>query len=395
MNKKSGRKKRKVFLLIIVTAITAIVLIVETYAWFVGLSTVNTNSFNINVSSDSGLEVSLNGQYWVSGDSKLTISSSTIASHTTCNNASCGYNGNTNSWPAGGLRPLSSSGRLDTTTGRLIFYEKSSLSATSGGYRIVASQVDNSSQEVDGYVAFDLFIRNGTGTSYTNSYASGTAENVYLKKNPTATIDGGTGNHGAANSLRIGFFEIAGMKSNGASVSDIQGLSCSTTGTNKIKICPSGGSNNSSYWNVWEPNHDNHTSEVVSYFNSLCKKRNSDGSYSSAVCSQINTTSTITTYSINRDISSSDNVDIYDGLNNFSGTIATSNAPLVTSNSYKSPTGNYTQSNQLLLLAGNSVTKVRVYIWLEGQDIDNYDLITKNTNVKISFGLTKDRYEIG
>ena len=178
-------------------------------------------------------------------------------------------------------------------------------------------------------------------------------------------------------------------------VSDIQGLSCSTTGTNKIKICPSGGANFASYWNVWEPNHNNHTSDVVSYFNSLCKKRNSDGTYSSTACSQINTTSTITTYSINRDISSSDSVDIYDVLNNFSGTIATSNAPLSSAGTYKSPTGNYTQSNQLLLLAGNSVTKVRVYIWLEGQDIDNYDLITKNTNVKISFGLTKDRYEIG
>ena len=395
MNKKSGRKKRKVFLLIIVTAITAIVLIVETYAWFVGLSTVNTNSFNINVSSDSGLEVSLNGQYWTSGNSTLTISSSTIASHTTCSNASCGYNGNTNSWPAGGLRPLSSPGKLNTTTGRLIFFEKSSLSATPGGYRIVASQVDNSSQEVDGYVAFDLFIRNGTGTSYINSYSSGTAENVYLKKNPTATIDGGTGNHGAANSLRIGFFEIAGMKANGASVSDIQGLSCSTTGTDKIKICPSEGSNRASYWNIWEPNHKNHTSEVVSYFNSLCKNRNNDGTYSSAACSQINTTSSITTYSIKRAISSNDNVDIYDGVNNYSGTISANNAPLVSVGSYISPTGNYTESNQLLLLAGNSVTKVRVYIWLEGQDIDNYDLITKNTNVKISFGLTKDRYEIG
>ncbi len=395
MNKKSGRKKRKVFLLIIVTAITAIVLIVETYAWFVGLSTVNTNSFNINVSSDSGLELSLNGQYWVSGDSKLTISSSTIASHTTCSNASCGYNGNTNSWPAGGLRPLSSPGRLDTTTGRLIFFEKSSLSATPGGYRIVASQVDNSSQEVDGYVAFDLFIRNGTGTSYTNSYASGTAENVYLKKNPTATIDGGTGNHGAANSLRIGFFEIAGMKANGASVSDIQGLSCSTTGTNKIKICASGGQYLNVNWNVWEPNHNNHTSEVVSYFNSMCKRRNNSGAYSSTPCDSINTTSVVSTYLINRNISSSDNVDIYDVLNTYYGNLTVSDAALTAENSYKSPTGDYTDSNQLLLLAGNSVTKVRVYIWLEGQDIDNYDLITKNTNVKISFGLTKNRYEIG
>ena len=48
----------------------------------------------------------------------------------------------------------------------------------------------------------------------------------------------------------------------------------------------------------------------------------------------------------------------------------------------------------VLKLAGNSITKVRVYIWLEGQDIDNYDIISKNPSVKIKFGLTKDRYGI-
>ena len=64
---------------------------------------------------------------------------------------------------------------------------------------------------------------------------------------------------------------------------------------------------------------------------------------------------------------------------------------------YKSPTSgdSYDDTNQLFTLAGNSITKARLYIWLEGQDIDNYDVISKNTNIRISFGLTKNRYEIG
>ena len=108
------------------------------------------------------------------------------------------------------------------------------------------------------------------------------------------------------------------------------------------------------------------------------------------------------TYAIRSDISSSDNVDIYDGqyLNSYAGTTYSStntDGKLTSMATYKSPTSSttYDTNNQLLTLAGNSITKVRVYIWLEGQDVDNYDVITGNSNVKISFGLTKDRYGIG
>ena len=44
-------------------------------------------------------------------------------------------------------------------------------------------------------------------------------------------------------------------------------------------------------------------------------------------------------------------------------------------------------------LAPNSVTKVRVYIYLEGQDIDNYDMGAVGRKIKMTFGFTKDRYE--
>ena len=100
-------------------------------------------------------------------------------------------------------------------------------------------------------------------------------------------------------------------------------------------------------------------------------------------------------------IVASDNVDIYDGNNSYVGSVynPTDNptGKLDSVGTYMSPETStvYSVSNQLFTLAGNSITKVRVYIWLEGQDIDNYDVISKNSNVRISFGLTKDRYGIG
>lgn len=58
--------------------ITTVVLIVETYAWFVGITTVNVSNFDIQVSSSEGLELSLDGENWKSGSRTLTISQDSL-----------------------------------------------------------------------------------------------------------------------------------------------------------------------------------------------------------------------------------------------------------------------------------------------------------------------------
>ena len=398
---RNNRKKRKIFLLFIVILITSVVLVVETYAWFVGLSTVNTNSFNISISSGSGLEISMDGEHWHKDDDVLIVNAQTIAGTSTVSGEtnSNAYSGNTNSWvDSNGLVPVSSSGMLNTTTGRLNFFEKSGLASTPGGYRLIADPVDNSTTEAKKYVAFDIFIRNGTDNVYDNSnYDNTAAENVYLKYTSSANVNGTTG-YGAANSIRVGFFEIAGMKAYGASLTDIRGLSCSTTtGGVKIKLCPANGDNQKLYWNIWEPNHTLHTAAVSNYFNSACKKRSSDGAYTTNACTALS--STTQTFPIYASIGASDNVDIYDGLNGYSGSTYTGDpntGKLYSITTYKTPgsSDSYTESSQLFKLAGNSITRVRVYIWLEGQDPDNYDIIAKDNNVSVKFGFTKDRYDL-
>ena len=46
-----------------------------------------------------------------------------------------------------------------------------------------------------------------------------------------------------------------------------------------------------------------------------------------------------------------------------------------------------------MTLAPNSITKVRVYIWIEGQDVDNYDFASLGKQISVSFGFTKERFE--
>ena len=45
-----------------------------------------------------------------------------------------------------------------------------------------------------------------------------------------------------------------------------------------------------------------------------------------------------------------------------------------------------------ITLAPNSITKIRVYIWIEGQDVDNYDFSSIGKQIKVQFGFTKERF---
>ena len=45
-----------------------------------------------------------------------------------------------------------------------------------------------------------------------------------------------------------------------------------------------------------------------------------------------------------------------------------------------------------ITLAGFSITKVRIYIWIEGQDVDNYDFASLGKKISVAFGFTKERF---
>ena len=47
---------------------------------------------------------------------------------------------------------------------------------------------------------------------------------------------------------------------------------------------------------------------------------------------------------------------------------------------------------EFMTLAPNSITKVRVYVYLEGQDVDNYDFAQLGAQITVNFGFTKERF---
>ena len=95
MKKNQKKKQRKIFILFFSISLTIFILLVGTYAWFIGMSTVLTGDINVTISSTVGLELSLDGVNWE--NQVLTVNPSTIESI---------YSGNTNKYPSStGLIP--------------------------------------------------------------------------------------------------------------------------------------------------------------------------------------------------------------------------------------------------------------------------------------------------
>lgn len=379
--KSNRRQFRKLFILFAIIFITSVVLIYETYAWFVGLSSVSVDQFTVSVAAGEGLELSLDGSNWSSNS--ISIDPTTIESI---------YSGNTNKWPSNGLSPVSTNGLIDSSSSKLNLYQKSSLSATAGGYQISSTKIDNSTVEQEGYIAFDLFVRNkGNGTySYPSTYDGSQDEDIYLTANSNAYVPtSGSVNYGLANSIRVGFFEL-GRTTSSALGSPLGHLKCSNT-PNLCATSEQLEARRSYTWNIWEPNAGKHASDLVNYFNQICKVRSGATTYSNDSCFPLEVGSSRKTYALNSATTSSDGVDVYDGadLNEY-----TSSSKITEMKTYKTSYATSSGSDKppLLRIAGDSITKVRVYIWLEGQDIDNYDIVTWDSQVNINFGFTKDRF---
>ena len=385
-NKKHIKRARR---LVVICALMALILSTGTYAWFIGMKTVNVSSFDVEIAAIDSLSLSLDGVSW---SDTVTISKDNYATVNTSNN--------TNSWGGDGLIPISTVGIIDTTSSRMIMYEKGSFTTTPGGYRIMASQVRNTeagNTEQDGYVAFDLFVRNLSGHEYYKDLNVLNEEPIYLTPDSKVSVsnNGGVAGTGIENSVRVGFAQIGRVEATTTTQATITGITC-TSNTNVTGICADRPAQ------IWEPNDRSHVQNAINWYTTSCKKRTGadltqDASYTTA-CKTLTDGSYVQTYAVSGVIGYADRVDTYDGTdyNGYTGSIsATAAAGKLYAYNYftdeeKVRTG--VDRPTFIMLAPNSITKIRIYVWIEGQDVDNYDFASLGKKISVSFGLTKERF---
>ena len=397
MSKSRRQHLKRVKKLAMFSGLTALLLATSTYAWFTGLQDVNVSPFEVEIAAADSLELSLNGKDWTT---TLTFNKDDLKTKS--------YGEDSFNWPSDGLFPISTVGELDTDSSRMVLYEKSSLTTTPGGYRLMANKINNltgaregsAENSQDGFVAFDLFIKNYSGTQYYEENKVENEEAIYLDYTSAVNIaESGVAESGIQNSVRVAFAQIGRVSAYENQQDVITGLTCAGGTTGSTGICRKA--------TIWEPNDLNHVATAIKYYENSCSQRKEEGndvttadSYNvGTACKSVTDGAYKKTYAIRDVIDYNNNVDIYDG-DDFNGydksTYSASNTGGLLeeydyfTDSEKNKKGVLRPS--FMTLAPNSITKVRVYIYIEGQDIDNFDYAAVGKTISVAFGFTKQRF---
>lgn len=306
---KKNRKKRKILLALIMILFVGIVLTASTYAWFTANRTVSVESIDVQVSTSQGLQISTDASNW---KSIVTNTDITGASWTGC----------TNQLPSGTnvASPVSTVGTIDSN-GMMEMY-KGTIDGTSGTNYLVTQKSTETRGTAGDFVVFDLFFQ------------SSQAQTVYLTSNSSVVAKGTS--TGIENAARVAFI-VEGSAAYGSLPSVAQGVK---------------GNASSTKW-IWEPNYDVHTASGVSnalnvYGTTVGQTGGSKLSYNG----------------VKAPIAAANTIPLNSDDTNYFGPVTT-----VGSTAAGIPTSSYLNAFDV----AEGVTKVRIYMWIEGQDVDCED----------------------
>lgn len=321
MKKKTKARSSRLNSLLMVLMLTAVLLIMSTYAWFTANRTVNIDKIDVKVATSSGLQISADGIEW-----KTVLEKSDIV------DAFKTYDSSVNQLPSL-MAPVSSALELDATGHLKMFYGKVEAdmtvgSGTYGQYLLTTTlQTDKASDEVTTtgeydkgyYMAFDVFLKVETPSD--KLYMSGAVSEPITDK-------------GLANAARIALIKGPNTVATSASTSEIQSLP--TAGGSVV---------------MWEPNADTHTANGVNNATAL--------GWASLTAGEGNPTVA------------------YDGsLAEASKVVLADATAAKNPAAFQKTTPNWataksgTPSLEMPSGLDAGITKYRVYLWIEGQDVD-------------------------
>lgn len=374
--KQSQKKTKFLFVLIILTAILSIT---ATYAWFSSQRDVEITGMKLNVEVAENMQISLDGETW--GQSIAIVDMKQFygtysGSGDDVKVYQADENDNLNYVPKE-LLPVSTVGT--TAEGRLQFVTGEVTMDATGKSKIesvvacsetdIVSGADIGSKEDNNgkhpYLVFDMYLRNVSAQSSDKlQLNAGSRVWVSASTNPsvtggaTQTVEGvGKEDTGLEYSARVAFIpykNTTDITSTGASV---RGLTA--TGGEQVAI--------------WEPNALDHTQALV----------NSNSRGITAISQEV------TTYGIKFGAAGSaiSDVDSTTDTTNMSEQVTFK--PDYTENGVSAATTITDINGNDIELKPNQITKVRTYIWLEGQDPDCVNLASTGDRLQVMIRLTK------
>lgn len=325
MAKRNKRKNNTRYSLLLLLLLL-VFLIVSTYAWFTANQTVTISTLDVNVQTSNGLQISADAINWKTILQKEDITGATAT-----------YATNTNQMPTE-MEPVSTAGVV--TSGVMDMYS-GEVDAHDNGvdYTLVSNKLTDTRGTDGTYIAFDIFLRVDQ------------ASQVYLTTASNVTYKQGATDKGLQNAARVAFID-EGNASIETEPTTIQALK---NGTSSI---------------IWEPNYDVHTAAGV---------LNAKEIYG------ITTTTTGGTQLSYDGIKAA--IDIGKGV-----TLKTANktsfADLFETVTPTISTVKDFDTQQSLLNLNAGITKVRIYMWVEGQDVD-CENNASGTDISFNVQITK------
>lgn len=308
---KKQERKNRLFYLMILLLMTTISLSFTSYAWFSTNRLVRVDLLDVNVRAQGGIEISADGTNWRGALSVYDIEE-----------ARSTYPNSVNQIPKT-LEPVSTIGQLEN--GKLKMFYGTAENDLYGNYILSAErsiETESFDESSNGkFIAFDIFLK-------TNKQSQ-----LYLTPLSNVMYNGET-SVGIENAVRIAFVEEGNVP----------------TGTN-IETIQSVYTNERENVYIWEPNYNTHTPSGIENARNL--------------------------YGINASLDYE--IIEYDGISNpisSSQKIYTSRAKSNLYPAYFSKVNinyytenNFTTNKEIFTLK-SGITKYRVYMWIEGQDVD-------------------------
>ncbi|MDD6272014.1 MAG: hypothetical protein PUA90_00645 [bacterium] len=338
-NRQPISKSRFIAALISLTFL-GILLIFSTYAWFSSTLNVRIKTFNMLVSKNAGLEISFDA---VNYAEEIEISENVLFEDVPVN-----YPNHKSFWSTGGLFPVSTIGNKSNNSYFFDIYRSPgvkyhNLLLREDGYVQTVFYPQTQPKKSSGFLAFDIFFRN-------DNNGSPTADNLYF--------DIGTGvkaveelseqMEGLFNSIRIGIVKVGSVPMD-ATAKEAQSIQC----------------NNNCKSIIYEPNSTSHTQMSIDKANKF-NLTVIDGEY-------------YPTYANIQGVNQAEIIDTLSG----SPTLDTKSFALqktITEKDFDKP----------LFTIPHGITKARIYVWIEGGDIDSIETDSEGAEINLSINFVKD-----
>lgn len=337
--KRRKEEKIKYFLMLLSIFLLGILLIFSAYAWISTSLNVKIKTFNMVVTKNEGLTISFDA---VNYDYSIELSEKIIVDDLVNT-----YPNNLSQWSANGLIPVSSPG---ITNKNSYFFD---IFASSGVHyknkrdtigRINTNQIyENKVRRYNRFIAFDIFLKNDTGSPI--------SDNLYIEETSEILMESTSEEmRGLLNSVRVGFVKVGSLP-----------LTADSTAVQNIQC------NNNCESIIYEPYSKEHTN--MSIERSEKYGINLENGVEFPTYANIKKIGP-NPIKVEDTISGSPNLNLeYFALQN---------------------TMKDGDLNRPLFQIPNGITKARVYLWIEGQDIDSLETNSEGADLSISLGLVKD-----